>query len=222
MQKLFISRKLNPSSPLWELSDRYEIIDQSLIEIHPVLVDYLPEADWIFFYSQTGVKIFFDQFISNPKLKCVLFGAFGPKTSSCIQEYGFHVAFTGNGKSVETGPAFDLVARNKKVLFPRANYSSRSLQKILGKKIQAIDLVVYNNDVLEKIDLPDPDILVFTSPLNAKSYFSTKQIREKQIVIAIGETTAKKLKSLGIQDAMIPNSPTEESILSCISNLYVR
>lgn len=60
-----------------------------------------------------------------------------------------------------------------------------------------IDLVVYEDKL--KTDLPErtEKILVFTSPLNVKAYFSQHKLRKDQYLVAIGPSTVAAIKEWG-------------------------
>ena len=59
----------------------------------------------------------------------------------------------------------------ERILFPCARHSRHALYKYLRYRTNATQLVVYDNRIREDLDLPEFDILVFTSPLNAEAWF---------------------------------------------------
>ena len=61
--------------------------------------------------------------------------------------------------------------------------------------------------------------MVFTSPLNAKAYFSKYSLESFQKVIAIGQTTAEALKALGINDPVVSELPSEESLSELVKGM---
>ena len=129
--------------------------------------------------------------------------AFGNGTASFLLQKKLKPAFTGTGKPEEVATAFLKIANGQKVLFPRAKNSRQSIRKLLGKNIEAVDLIVYENILRTDFNLNicpfgDFDCLVFTSPMNAEAYFNKKQLIDNQKVIAIGVTTGDALKELGI------------------------
>jgi len=217
MKNIFISRHQDPDSVfLKTLSSKgYSVTGMQLIDISAVPFGHFPEVDWIFFYSKNGVKYFFEQ-LRSPLSPVPKIGAIGPGTADYIEEHFAHPNFVGDGNVQRTAHRFSEKAKEKKVLFPRAQNSQRSVQKWLGPEVAAIDLVVYKNEPIKGFDLPDFDCLVFTSPLNATAYFSEKEYQEGQQIIAIGNTTAQALKEIGIKSVTVADKPTETSLAAAV------
>ena len=161
------------------------------------------------------MKFFFEQ-INKPLPFSSQFATIGPATADYLAEHFGHPHFVGDGHAETTANLFLLKSKGKKVLFPRAMNSMRSVQQYLGKEIEAIDLIVYDNIPKKNIDLPYFDCLVFTSPLNAIAYFSKTAFNENQLIIAIGKTTASALKQSGIKNVIIAEDPSEQSLASAI------
>ena len=214
---IFISREQTPDSVFFQTltANSHIVHGESLIEFTPVPFDEVPDTDWVFFYSKNGVRYFFEQLKAEmpPGKK---FAAIGPGTADYLEERFRHPHFVGNGNAETTAEAFLKMANGQKVLFPRAMDSRRSIQQILEGKAVLVDLIVYDNVPRKTIELPEFDILVFTSPLNAKAYFSQKKIKEHQPVIAIGKTTATSLKKLGVKNIIVPDFPSEEALAQTI------
>lgn len=214
--KVFISRELRKDSPLLDLG-QIKITDQSLLSFTPVPFSDLPDSDWIFFYSQQGVIHFFEQWQETIQAKLA---AFGPKTGSLLREYGYPVTFIGDGIAENTAKAFSLLCKGQKVLFVRARNSRKSLQHQLRKYCDIGDLVVYDNEKKAEVKIPDCNALIFTSPLNAQSYFERNDKSNEQIIIAIGDTTRQTLLGLGVSDILVPEKPSEESIAKLLTEIF--
>ncbi len=217
MKKIFISRQQTVGSVFCKtLTDNgFGVHGESLIEISPVPFSGFPEVDWIFFYSKNGVKYFFGQ-LAPPLPPNVRLATIGPGTAGYLEEHFAHPNFVGDGHAGNTARLFSEKIKGKKVLFPRAKNSEQSVQKLLEKGVTAIDLVVYENLPKEDFELPDFDCLVFTSPMNATAYFAKKKYREGQKVVAIGNTTAFALKSLGVENVVVADKPTESSLVAAV------
>lgn len=210
---LFISRHLAPHSALFRLEPDIRINHESLLDFQPIPFEKVPTADWFFFYSQQGVK----HFLSQTKIESrYRIATFGKKTAQRLLEMGIPVSFVGDGNAATTAPAFAQVATGEKVVFVRAQHSRMSLQQLLKKQIKQIDLIVYNNTPKMEYQLPYHDILVFTSPLNAQAYYTKYRCDPNQTVIAIGETTKAHLNTMGIDNVLVPVSPSEESIVDLL------
>ena len=198
-KRVFISREQTTDSVFSRKLSRagFKVHGELLITITGIPFAEIPHADWIFFYSKNGVKYFFENPLHSlpktggkpiPKLATI-----GPGTADFLEENYGHPHFVGDGNAKTTAELFLKRAAGKKILFPRARDSRRSVQQWIEGKAVLIDLIVYDNVPKKDFDLPDFDILVFTSPLNAKAYFSKKKWKDGQKVIAIGKTTKEAL-----------------------------
>ncbi|MBX2814583.1 MAG: uroporphyrinogen-III synthase [Saprospiraceae bacterium] len=214
MPKLFISRDVDHQGPFHALMDsQWSVTGRSLIKIKYRSFELPTNFSWMFFYSQHGVRAFFKN-VSSAAVKDVKVGAFGPKTAASIEAH-MPVHFIGNGKGVEVAQAFEVVAAHERVLFARAQNSMRSVQSRVST-IHTVDLVVYDNEVDLSSGIPEHDWAVLTSPLNAKTYMHhTKGTAEKNLV-AIGASTAQALYDLGATKVIVPDNPSEESIVTLL------
>ena len=116
--KVFISRDLSDQSPFEDLQGSHELHGTSLIEFFPIPFEAPQSPHWFFFYSQQGVKHFFEQWKDRAPLGKT--AAFGPATASRIRDYGITPRFVGDGVADRTATAFLTVAQNQVVVFVRA------------------------------------------------------------------------------------------------------
>ena len=220
MKKIFISRPLKSDSIFQKELEKanFEVYGESLLEFELVPLDKIPEVDWIFFYSQKGVRFFFDQVRDNFIFlsPIVQMAGFGKKTAEVIKSYGIECDFVGTGKAISTTPKFIDVAKGQKVLFPRAENSQRSVQQLIDNELVIEDLIIYKNFPKRNFDFPKMDYLVFTSPLNAKVFFQKYKYEKGQKVFSIGETTAKTLNELGIEEVLFPKKPSEKNLVQLV------
>lgn len=209
---VFISRTLPPDSTFLMklMAHGCRVHGERLVRFEPVPIAHLPEGEWLFFYSKTGVRFFFQQ-IPPSRIEGYRVGALGPGTAAYLENY-CHVHFAGDGDPLQTAVSFLQLARGQRVVFVRAANSRESIQQLLTGKLIAIDLVVYDNRLRDDFDVPDCEVLVFTSPLNAKAYFSKKKKYGFQKVIAIGDTTREALEALGIRNVHVADAPTEDAL----------
>lgn len=222
MKKIFISRQLTEDSIFRQqlTAENFEVHGETLLSFAPVPFNTIPKTDWLFFYSQKGVQYFFEQYQKNgiPTPFPFKSAAFGPVTASVIKQYGVTPYFIGTGKAEITAKSFLECIQDKSVCFVRAKNSRRSVQKILDGKINARELIVYENEFRQDFDLPHFDILVFTSPMNAQAYFSKYKFRDGQHVVAIGATTQSALRELGVA-SIVSESPSEGGLVDCCLGL---
>lgn len=220
MKKIFISRPLKSDSIFCKELEKagFEVYGESLLEFELVPFDKIPEVDWVFFYSQKGVRFFFDQIRDNFIFlsPIVQMAGFGKKTAEVIESYGLTCDFVGTGKAESTTPKFIKEAKGQKVLFPRAENSQRSVQQLIDNELVTEDLVIYKNYPKRNFDIPKMDYLVFTSPLNSKAFFKKYKYEKGQKVFSIGETTANALNELGIEEVLFPKKPSEKNIVKLV------
>jgi hydroxymethylbilane synthase len=96
-----------------------------------------------------------------------------------------------------TGKQFASRVGSGTVLFPIAKGSMRTVQNGFVKAEQVIDLPVYETVEHTDIQIPEADILVFTSPSNVQSYTKKKAIDKNQKLIAFGDATGSALRQMG-------------------------
>lgn len=216
--KVFISRDLKEDSVFLEhlQAAGFEVIGESLVIFKNIPFSTLPNCDWIFFYSKQAVYYFFENIRrANLNLEAKL-AVFGKGTAKALEKELYRADFTGIGKPEETAAYFEMFAKGQKVLFPRALHSKKSVQQLLQNKIEAIDLVVYENVARTDFEIPECEWLVFTSPLNATAYFQKQELKNGQKIVAIGKTTAAALQQLHIHSVQVAEEPSELALAQVI------
>jgi uroporphyrinogen-III synthase len=192
----------------------YNIISNSLIGFKSNIQKELPKTDWIFFTSKNSVRFFFKQ-----KLKvgsCYL-GCVGRGTYKELSKYTSQIDFIGDSVNIhEIGAEFVKKVQEGTCLFPVSNISKRTIQRYFPNQTKVKDLIVYNT--FEKTNFSDPeaDVLIFTSPSNARAYFSKFSLKNKQKVISMGPTTGEQLKELGITNYQTPKLTGELGLIDLI------
>lgn len=217
---IFISRSLDADSPFRKiLASKATVIGLSLIEFAPIPFEKLPEADWLFFYSQKGIHYCLSQLEQKDHLPAI--GVIGQASANFLTaNYALQPQFIGTGDPMETAQQFLPLVRGKKVIFAQAQQSKQSVQKLLGTAIQALDLITYTNAIKTDFELPMVDILVFTSPLNVQAYFSKYPYQNHQKVISIGKVTAQALTNYNIPKVSIATAPNEQALAAaCCSKI---
>lgn len=218
----FISRNLGPRSVFRRtLEDAdVKVSGQSLIEFEAISFKNVPEADWIFFYSPRALRFFFQQ-IGNELPEQIQFAAIGPSTAQEVMTKAGPCAFVGTGDPDTTAQAFLKVAAGCKVLFPQARHSRQSVQKQLGDAIDSYSLVVYDNRPVSEVPSLWAEVLVFTSPLSARTYLNHQEVKTGQHVVAIGQPTAVACQAAGASP-LIAAAPSEAAlakiVLDCLKS----
>lgn len=220
--KVFVSRPLSDDSIfLMKMQQaKIDVSAQSLIKFSALPFEVPTQTDWLFFYSKKGVKYFFEKVSlssERPKIACI-----GQGTANYLQEKtGLNSDFVGNGAPKESAQAFLEVAKQQRVTFVRAMNSKKSVQQFLEHKIISIDCIVYQNHPIDEQYLFSGEILVFTSPLNVKTYFNLNRLGPTQKVVAIGQSTAAALTECGIIQIHIAPEPTELALAETVLKLIV-
>lgn len=223
MKQVLITRELPEQSKFMQMlkAHGFAVKGESLVKFTVVEFSAVPLTDWIFFYSKNAVR-FFVEGLQKAGLDFpddAFLAALGPGTAKAIREYGRQVGFEGDGDPENTARLFLPLAYGRRVLFPRAENSRRSVQDLLLGHIQILDLVVYRNEVRRDFDAGTEDFLVFTSPLNVNAYFQKNSLRAGQIVVAIGHTTGEALEKMGITGFHVADQPTEEALARKVLDL---
>jgi uroporphyrinogen-III synthase len=98
------------------------------------------------------------------------------------------------------------------VLFPISNQSNHSISNALPKH-QFQEIIVYKTIAKTIVLTENPDLIIFSSPSNARAYLNLNAIRSNQKVICYGQTTHKFLLSHGIEAEIIAE-PNETGVIS--------
>lgn len=219
-KSLFISRELSSDSLFLELlKDRgYQIAGQSLIAFEQAEFRAYPSTDWIFFYSARAASYFSSglETLGLPWPSPTKLAAMGTGTARWLQLNKRQVDFIGNGRPPTVAANFAALARQERVLFPRAKNSKQSIQRLLDLQIEAIDLIVYHNEPKSDFSISPANILVFTSPLNAKTYIRKYPISKNQAIISIGTSTTQALSELGYSLTMEAKEASEKGLAEAV------
>ena len=217
--RVFISRECLPGSLFYDMLNArgYTVTGQSLLQLDPLPVRNIPAADWIFFASGNAVRFFFELPTAIlPPTESVHWAALGPATAAVLRAFTEKIDFEGDGRPETCAAAFAPLAGGQKVLFPAAQHSQHSIQKMLGEQIEAIDLPLYANAPLPDIAPRAEAVLLFTSPMNARAYFSKNVRLPQQRIIAIGASTAAALQQLGVGTIEVSEFPDEGSLAKMV------
>ncbi len=226
----FITRDLTPDSDfLYLLSEKgWQVEGFSLLEFEGVPFT-CPRVDWIFFYSKNGMKFFFEylkwnegrwqMFLKGQASDMPKLAVMSKASVGYLLEYGVKADFIGTGNADTTAPDFLRMAKGQSVLFPHAKNSRHSIRKIIENEIIAIDIVVYENKKIRDFPQSDAMVLVFTSPMNVEAYFEKYSLKQKQKLLAIGHTTASKLREFGFDTFKIATEPNETALAQAVISI---
>lgn len=190
----------------------YEVHSASLIDFKALPFSFDQDTDWLFFSSKNGVKFFFEQAQPQFDPHTTKLAAINAGTAAALYESGYTPDFIGEGADLSSIAAqFDQLASGK-IVFPQARNSMQTIQKGLQKNKMLHTLVVYENTPMQDVPERREEILVFTSPMSAKAYFSINSLQPFQELVSIGKTTTKCLNELGMTKLRTAFEPTSWSI----------
>jgi uroporphyrinogen-III synthase len=64
-----------------------------------------------------------------------------------------------------------------------------------------------------------PGIILFTSPSNVDGFLLSNKPELKTQILAIGETTAARLRELGMKDILVSDSTNEKELVKALRGL---
>lgn len=220
--RVFITRNKRTNDLFFDLLEKnnYIVNGISLIDIKQVNVKEFPDFDWVFFSSRHAVKFFFNQWKPTYEKK-IKFAVVGQGTADELRQYGYRADFIGTSNDTQfIGKKFaSIVKGTEKVLFPQAKGSLRSIQKQFVKRDQVIDVIVYETIKHPTDELPEADILLFTSPSNVDAFFEKHCINDTQKVIAMGGATGKALEHKGVKRYTLPPSFDDIGLIKAVMSV---
>ena len=215
-QSIFISRNLSSDSKLLVHlnTNDWEVYAQSLISIEQISFEVEGEYDWIFIASSNGAKLLLNSFSVPDKTKI---GVVGEATARAVKSFGIFPDFVGKtGNMNELGDTLARTIGKTSVLFVGAEGGSEKVRSAIPSN-QRTFLPIYRTLLAEHVTIPETEVVLFTSPSNAKSYLKNASL-EGKVIIAIGNTTADFLKQQGAKNVLIPSSPREEDLIELLRN----
>ncbi len=222
-KNIFISRHLSTLSPvLIQLNAMgYQVQHESLVKTSSIRFTFTPATHWIFFPGRDAIRYFFSQ---QPELKPqVKFAVVSAVSAEYLENFGYKASFIGTGADVVTiGKEFAKFIKDESVLIPQAIDSMQVIQKQLSFTNSCHNLFVYNWQARADMQQLRSEILVFTSPSNVQAYFDNYKLIPGQQVLALGSTTAIKLKENGIRDFTLTTGFDEPAVLEGLLNLLNR
>jgi len=220
MKKVFITRTLTEKSIFKnELEAQgFKTEGNSMVKFSSMEFNLNAPCDWLFFYSKNAVKYFFKK-VKPEQIKDKKIATFGSSTAKALEAYNLKADFHGKGDSTAVAKEFLQIANGKTIAFPRAKSSLKSVQTKIADKAKIVDIPVYKNIPKDKTEVSDADYLVFTSPLNAKTYFAHHEVTPNQLIIAIGNTTGQALVGLTKSKVYVSDISTEANLVKMVGRV---
>ena len=215
---ILITREVGKDSPFQRLSELdTSLIATSFLTFKAIKPSYIPITQWYYFYSRTGVNMAANHHILSSRINKAKIGVFGPATAVYFEQvFGKSPDLVGNGKIGEHIDLVREVITTQTMTFVQGTASRRSIQRQLTPDLSVEEVHLYSSEYNSIALKTQPDIILFTSPLNADSYYSQYDYSDKQHIISIGKTTHDHLVDrFGISSAY-PNEPTEQGMLDLL------
>ncbi len=156
----------------------------------------LPPFDWVFFPSREAVK-FFLQYHPN-QLDGIQIAALGEGTAYALKEQGILVSFVGESNDLtKVASSFASLLNNKsKVLYPHSRESKKTLQEAWksSANVELVPIELYTTKIKSGMNVPETEIVFFTSPSNVLGWIDNGGKPEQVIGIAMGNTTLRELQ----------------------------
>ncbi len=222
IESVFITREINHGGYLQSYlsSKNIRFEGKSLIRTFPIIhkIDssIFKNIDWIFFNSKNGVEYFFEL---NPKLRPDLkIGVIGGGSEMALRKIGREADFVGEtSDTTRVARKFSPLVEGKTVLFPQSKESLRTIQMSLNPEFtKTIDLALYETEAERNVEINFSNLIIFTSPSNVDSFMLDHLLDPDQKVVAIGKSTAAKLREYHIEPHAIPYTPDEVGLSESI------
>jgi hydroxymethylbilane synthase len=214
---ILVTRFLKSGSAIRQWADQngYQLIEKPFIKTAAVTGLTIPKTDWIFFSSPQGVQLYLDHYSIQAKK----IAALSEGTALELETAGLKPQFTGSGSmsTREIGQQFfKICGKSESVLFPLSDISRKNVSA--QKQTQnVIELVTYQTVLnSEKLNLI-PEAILFSSPSNVDGYLKSNPADPSVKMIAIGETTAKRLNECGFSQIFISESTVEAQLVKTLA-----
>lgn len=205
---VFVSRTISPSSPIQTVVDQYSALltATSLIQFQDIPFQ-LPETEWLFFYSKTGVQSFFNSALIQSTSKKFKIACYGPATAEYCAQYQ-SVDYIGNLDADQVAKDIISCIKKNEITFICGKHSLRAVQHNLSLN-SFRESIVYDHYPKSNCALARYDVAILTSPMNVHAFFDNQGMAD--YFISIGQTTAKTLKDYEL-DFVISERPDESAL----------
>jgi hydroxymethylbilane synthase len=218
-KSILITRELRPGSLIrqWANETKIQLTEMSFIETVSVTGLSIPETDWIFFSSPQSANLYFETY----PLKAKKIAALSEGTADALLQLGHPTSFTGDSskatKQIGTD-FFNQVKSSELVLFPLSDISKKQVSAQKGNHT-IIELITYKTALVPIKLQHEQQVILFTSPSNVDGFLLKNQLTEKTGILAIGETTASRLRELGFDKITVSESTNEKALVKALQAL---
>ena len=195
------------------LKDRgYDLVDISGLTFRPVNSPIPQDISHFFFYSPRGVQYFFEK---NNYEKASWYGVMGAGTAKAFENHTQHIPqYIGSGQAKEAiGYIQAHIALGTRILFVQGVQSLQSVESELKTEFECLPHIAYENLMIVPHPAKRCPYLLFTSPLNARSYFNSYGAEGYKGIWAIGPTTAEFIRQYTGNKVSYPSQPSIENLI---------
>ena len=176
----------------------------------------VPAAERLFFNSRNAVRFFVAGGGRLDRLPC---DAIGSGTAEELRRHGVRPAFIGDGPDTQAIAAEYRHRHGQvRVLFPCAEKGLRTVQQALPEG-GAIDLPVYRMLPTGEEAPAMADVIIVTSPEHATAMHALRGLQTFAHRIAMGHSTAQRIRELAGVEAHIPWASNEPALADAVFNL---
>lgn len=218
-KSILVTRSLKDDSLIrkWAAEKSIELIEKSFIETVAVTGLTIPITDWIFFSSPQSVNLYFAHY----KLAAKKVAALSNGTAAELSNNNVKADFIGSDSKTtkEIGrDFFNQINSTETVLFPLSDISKKNISS-QTKTDTVIELITYKTALVSDKLNDIPGIILFTSPSNVDGFLLSNKPELKTQILAIGETTAARLRELGMKDILVSDSTNEKELVKALRGL---
>ncbi|NNL92279.1 MAG: hypothetical protein HKO66_08615 [Saprospiraceae bacterium] len=172
-------------------------------------------SDWIFFYSKNAINFYFESEVYDANFQYGVIGAGSSKAFHSLT--GHEPNFIGKGNAEEVALFINEKLNTASFIFIKAKNSLSSIEKLLDESIEQTAVEIYDNKIINNIEVPKCNLLVFTSPLNVQAWFSNYKIAD-EVIFAIGKTTAEAIQKYTTSKIIYCQHPSMENLYENVVN----
>lgn len=216
--RVVITRALEGEELIARTLKAHGIAVNGLELLTPAVIPFpeVPEHDRIFFTSRNAVRFFVK---GGGDLRTAPCDAIGNGTAEEIRMHGAEANFIGDGPDTPTiAKAYVERFGQVNVLFPCVTDGLRTVQKVMPEG-RAIDLHVYTMRPVSLVRPLEGDVVIVTSPNHADALHTVSALDRWASVVAMGTSTAQRIKALSGVEARIPWSSTEMALIDAVFNI---
>ena len=155
-----------------------------------------------------------------------ILAAVGAATAAAVEkQFGRNAELVAEPQTGE-GLAQTILARFQNpvsVLYVQGAKTTGKFKRLLKKGgFEICDLVVYENlpSELKPLTLNKPALAVFASPSAAANFYHTNPLlRDSVPAVAIGPTTRKELRTLGVPRITLASKPDPDYLVECVRKI---